>query len=68
MTRGSRVHDEVGQHFRSCKQCRDINPEELRVRQPVTIRRTVPEATLAALCPVGRTIYQAYLRWLAEPE
>jgi hypothetical protein len=68
MTRGSRIHDEVRLHFGSCAQCRAVNPEEARIRQSEALRRTVPDATLAALCPAGRSIYWAYLRWLAEPD
>jgi hypothetical protein len=68
MTRGSRIHDEVGQHFRSCAQCRNVNPEETRLRQALSLGLTIPKATIAALCPPGRAIYQEYLRWLAEPE
>jgi len=66
MTRGSRIHDELGEHFRGCPRCRDVNPEEIRLLQPPALRRSVPAPTLEALCPAGRPIYQAYLRWLAE--
>jgi hypothetical protein len=65
MTRGSRIHDEVSGHFESCAQCRGVDPEKIRVRQLAPFRRTVPDRTLAALCPAGRTIYQSYLWWLA---
>jgi hypothetical protein len=68
MTRGSRIHDDVRQHFENCTQCRNVNPEETRVRQAPPLRRTIPSVTLAAMCPAGQSIYQAYLRWLAEPD
>jgi hypothetical protein len=68
MTRGSQIHDEVGDHFKRCTQCRAVDPERLRVQQSKAIRLTVPEATLAAMCLSGRHVYTAYLRWLAEPD
>lgn len=68
MTRGSKIHDEVGRHLDSCAQCRAVNPEEARLQRSIALRRTVSDATLAALCPAGRSVYQAYLRWLGEPE
>jgi len=68
MSSGSWIHDEVSRHFKACTRCRDTKPEETRVRQPEALRRSVPEATLAGMCPTGRSIYEAYLRWLAEPE
>jgi hypothetical protein len=33
MTRGSRIHDELGEHFRICERCRDANPEKTRLQQ-----------------------------------
>ena len=68
MTRGSWNHEAVSRHFGACPQCRELHPEEVRLRQPFGLRRTVPEATLAAMCSVGRSVYQSYLRWLAEPD
>lgn len=68
MSRGSRIHDEVSRHFGSCVQCKSVNAENIRVAQPAAIRRTVPDAVLAAMCPDGRAIYRSYLRWLAEPD
>jgi hypothetical protein len=68
VSRGSWIHDDVARHFGSCPQCKGVNPEEVRVRQPQAIRRTVPDAVLAAMCPDGRSIYRSYLRWLAEPD
>jgi len=66
MTRGSWIHDEVSLHFKNCARCRNANPEEARIQdQP---RRTVPAAVFAAMCGSGRSIYQSYLRWLAEPD
>lgn len=66
MTRGSRIHDELGEHFRICSRCRDANPEKTRLQQPLSLRHNIPATTLAALCPAGCHIYQAYLRWLTE--
>lgn len=68
MTKGSYVHDDVSRHFKGCTQCRDVNPEAIRVAQPEAIRRTVPADVLAKLCPGGRAIYRSYLRWLGDPE
>jgi hypothetical protein len=68
MTRGSWIHDEVSLHFKGCTQCREADPETIRVLQPEALRRTVPDEVLAKLCPNGRSIYQSYLRWLAEPD
>jgi hypothetical protein len=68
VTRGSKIHDEVSDHFRRCAQCSGANPEEIRIRQAPALRLTVPDAVIATLCPVGRPIYRAYLRWLAEPD
>ncbi len=36
--------------------------------QPVALRHAVPDEVLVKLCPDGRAIYRAYLRWLAEPD
>jgi hypothetical protein len=66
MSRGSAVHDELGRHFRSCVQCRAANPEAKRLKDPK--RRTVPQETLDAMCPIGRSVYKSYVRWLAEPD
>jgi hypothetical protein len=68
VTKGSWIAEDVSRHFRSCTQCREVKPEEARVRQPERLRRTVPDEVLAAMCPDGRSIYQSYLRWLAEPD
>ena len=63
VTRGSWIHDDLGDHLKGCAQCRAVNAETVRAA-----RRSVDDATLAALCPSGRSIYQAYLSWLAEPD
>jgi hypothetical protein len=68
VTRGSKIHDALGEHLRGCARCRGASPEEARLRQPAAHRHDVPEATLATLCPVGLVVYQAYLRWLASPD
>ena len=68
MTTGSWIAEDVGRHFRSCAQCREVKPEEARVAQPKALRRTVPDEMLAKMCSDGRSIYRSYLRWLAEPE
>jgi hypothetical protein len=68
VTRGSWIHDDIVRHFRSCAQCRDVKPEEVRIQQLPALRLTVPATTLAAMCPDGRSIYRSYLRWLAEPD
>jgi hypothetical protein len=68
MTKGSWIHEDVTRHFESCTQCRDVRAEEMRVQQPKALRRMVPDAVLAAMCPGGRAIYRSYLRWLAEPD
>lgn len=67
MTHGSEVHDALGRHLRGCAQCRGVDPERARLEQPRAPRHSVPEETMAALCSAGRSLYQAYLRWLAEP-
>lgn len=68
MTKGSQIHDDTSLHFRSCVQCREVNPEAARCSQPEALRRTVPDEVLAKMCPNGRVIYRAYLRWLVEPD
>jgi hypothetical protein len=69
MTKGSYIHDDVSHHFSGCAQCRKANPEAARVAQPGSAPRLfVPNAVLAAMCLSGRSIYQSYLRWLAEPD
>lgn len=68
MTQGSGIQEDVSRHFGSCALCKATRPEEVRVAQPGGLRRTVPESVLAAMCPAGRAIYRAYLRWLAEPD
>ncbi len=68
MTKGSWIHDDVSRHFGSCAQCREVNPENVRVAQPEELRRAVPGDVLARMCPDGRAIYRSYLRWLAEPD
>lgn len=68
MTRGSGVHDDVSRHFGVCSQCASVQPESVRVAQPEALRRTVPDDVLVKLCLAGRSIYRAYLRWLAEPD
>lgn len=64
MTYGSRIHDELGRHFGSCEQCRLTNPEHERVARPG--RGDVSDTTWRAMCPDGRSIYRAYLQWLAD--
>lgn len=66
MTRGSWIHDDISGHLRDCAKCRETNPEAERLRRPSL--RDVSDETLAARCPEGRSIYRAYLRWIAEPE
>lgn len=68
MTRGSWIHDEVRRHFGHCVQCKAADPETARLRQPAAKRHSIPVETALALCPVGRTIYQSYLRWLREDD
>jgi hypothetical protein len=71
MTRGSWIHDDVSRHFDACAQCRTADPESKRIKhnKPDEVsERDVPAPTLAAMCPDGRSIYRAYLRWLAEPD
>ena len=68
MTKGAWMAEDVGRHLRSCAQCCEVKPEEVRISQPEAWRQTVPDAVLAAMCPDGRTIFRAYLRWLAEAE
>lgn len=71
MTRGSWIHDDVGRHLGDCARCRRADPERHRVKHKApgqVSERDVPAETLAAMCPDGRSIYRAYLRWLAEPE
>lgn len=68
MTRGSWIHDEVRRHFGKCAQCTKADPESARLRQPEGKRHVIPSETALALCPVGRTIYQSYLRWLREDD
>lgn len=67
MTQGSEVHEQLGRHLRSCEQCRSVDPEAVRIRQPNVPRHSVPRETLDALCPVGRMAYRDYLNWLAAP-
>ena len=68
MTRGSWIHDSLSGHLDRCVQCRAVNAEKVRVTRPEAQRLAVDDATLAALCPDGRSIYRSYLRWLAEPD
>lgn len=68
MTKGSWIHDDTSRHFSGCVQCREINPEAVRVRQSEARRLTVPDEVLAKMCPDGRAIYRSYLRWLSEPD
>ena len=68
MTRGPWIHDDLGRHLKRCAQCRAVNAEEARIRRPEGERHAVDDATLAALCPLGREIYRSYLYWLAEPD
>jgi len=68
VTRGSGVHDELGEHLELCVQCRLVNAEGVRIARPREQRHAVDAETLAALCPEGRSIYRAYLSWLAEPD
>jgi hypothetical protein len=71
VTRGSWIHDDLRGHFAACAQCRGADPENKRVKRDEPGRvseRDVPAATLAAMCPDGRSIYRSYLRWLAEPD
>ena len=71
MTKGSWIHDDVSRHLDACAQCRGADPEGRRRKhaQPGLVsERDVPAEALAAMCPDGRAIYRAYLRWLAEPE
>lgn len=68
MTRGSWIQDDVRGHFTRCMQCKGVNPEAIRIQQIGALRHSVPAETLYALCPEGRSIYQSYLRWLAEPD
>lgn len=68
MTKGSWIHDDLSDHLKRCAQCREVNAEGIRVRRPEGQRLSVDDATLAALCQAGRSIYRSYLRWLAEPD
>lgn len=68
MSRGSGIHDKLSEHFARCGQCRCVDPENVRVRQPAAIRRTVPDAVLSGMCAPGRSIYSSWLRWLAEDD
>lgn len=68
MTAGSWIHGDVSRHFGACVQCQSTDVEKVRVAQPQALRRTVPAAILAQMCPDGRAIYRSYLRWLAEPD
>jgi hypothetical protein len=71
VTKGSWIHDDVSRHFGRCAQCRSADPENKRVKhgQPGRVsERDVPAEAMAAMCPDGRSIYRAYLRWLSEPE
>jgi len=54
MSRGSAIHDAIGDHFRSCAHCRAVDPEEVRIRQAAQLRLTVPEATLKGAVPSWR--------------
>lgn len=74
MTKGSWICDDVSRHFgsslikASCSRCSTVDPETVRTAQPEPLRRTIPDKVLAKMCPDGRRIYRAYLRWLAEPD
>lgn len=71
MTKGSWIHDDVSRHFKACTQCHETDVENKRRKHdhPGHVsERDVPEESLAAMCPDGRAIYRAYLRWLAEPD
>lgn len=74
MSQGSWIHDEVVRHFGSprltagCTQCAAVQAEEIRIAQPPARRKTIPDEALTQMCPAGRAIYSAYLRWLAEPD
>jgi len=68
MTTGAWIHDAVSRHVGACVQCQSTDAENVRVAQPERLRRTVPAEVLAKMCPDGRAIYRAYLRWLAEPD
>ncbi len=74
MSQGAWIHDEVVRHFgslrltASCGQCSAVRAEEIRIAQPVARRKTIPDDVLVKMCPAGRSIYSAYLRWLAEPD
>lgn len=71
MTAGSWIHDSLSRHLASCSQCRSVDPESKRKKHDVpghVSERDVPIAVLAQMCPDGRSIYRAYLRWLGEPE
>ena len=65
MSAGSRIHDKVSAHFKTCVKCREIDVENERLGSPD--RRSVSAATFAAMCPFGRGTYRDYLQWLAEP-
>lgn len=65
MTRGSGICDDLRRHLERCGQCRTVNAEAVRLQRPEGERHSVDDVTLAALCSLGRSIYQAYLHWLA---
>lgn len=71
MSKGSWIHDDVSRHFGSCTQCRATDAENKRRKhdKPGQVTESdVPAEVFAAMCPDGRAIYRAYLRWLAEPD
>lgn len=71
MSKGSWIHDEVSRHFGVCVPCRETDAENKRRKhdKPGQVTESdVPAEVFAALCPDGRAIYRAYLRWLAEPD
>jgi hypothetical protein len=70
VTAGSWIHSDVVRHFKSCAQCKAVDPEAARIKRPVpgaVTENDVPFEKLAALCSDGRSIYRSYLRWLGEP-
>ena len=71
MTRGSWIHDDISRHLAACARCRAADPEGHRARRDepgLVSDRDVPAEIFAAMCPDGRAIYLAYLRWIAEPD
>lgn len=71
MTKGSWIQEDVSRHFGSCARCRETDVENKRRKHDKpgqTSARDVPSEVFATMCPDGRAIYRAYLRWLAEPD